>query len=512
VRAGLILGDQLGRDLPTLDTLDRGKDLVVMAELYEEATYVKHHKQKIALLFSGMRHFASELESDGWRVHYHKYDPKSPLKTFEDVLKEVSYEYRVDSWIVTECGEHRLQQQIDNWSSALDIDVCVLDDTRFICDKKEFAEWARGRKQLRMEYFYRQMRRKTGLLMEEDQPAGGEWNYDAENRKSLRDDVDIPERKGFDVDRIDAEVIKLVTENFADHPGHLDTDAEQFQWPRTRKQAQTALRFFINHCLADFGQYQDAMSHRQPFLFHSLLATSLNMGLLSPVEVCRAAEHAWQKGDVPINAAEGFIRQIIGWREYVRGLYWWLMPDYAKHNHFRNQRKLPACYWNGDTRMNCMAQSLKNTFDNAYAHHIQRLMVTGNFALLAGVEPTRICDWYLAVYADAYDWVELPNTLGMVMHADGGLMASKPYAASGSYINRMSDYCKHCHYSVKTAVDDDSCPFNSLYWHFIMRHDTLLRDNPRMSMIYRNLDKMSDDKKRALKKRGDFVLEHIDAL
>jgi len=312
----------------------------------------------------------------------------------------------------------------------------------------------------------------------------------------------------FERDDIDREVIELVEKNFADHPGSLD----EFHWATTRSQASTALGFFIQHCLSNFGDFQDAMVRGEKALFHSLLSPYLNCGLLTAKQVCDAAQRAWDEDRAPLNAVEGFIRQIIGWREYVRGIYWLHMPRYAKQNTLKNKRSLPRYYWDGDTKMACMADCFKNTFDHAYAHHIQRLMVTGNFALLTGIKPEEICDWYLAVYADAYDWVELPNTLGMVMHADGGYLGSKPYAASGNYIHKMSDYCSQCHYSVKTQVEEDSCPFNSLYWHFIDRHREDFKNNHRMGMIYRTLDKMKDDKKDRIIARADDLLNRLDEL
>jgi deoxyribodipyrimidine photolyase-related protein len=299
-----------------------------------------------------------------------------------------------------------------------------------------------------------------------------------------------------------------VAREFASHPGTLT----HFNWPTTREQALQALDSFINTRLRWYGDYQDAMQQSQHFMFHSLISTSLNCGLLTAVEVCQAAQQAWQDNKAPLNAVEGFIRQIIGWREFIRGIYWLTMPDYAAKNFLNNTRDLPDFYWTGETRMACMKACFKNTFDHAYAHHIQRLMVTGNFALLAGITPSQVCDWYLAVYADAYDWVELPNTLGMVMHADGGFLASKPYAASGSYIHKMSDYCRHCEYQVKTATDHNSCPFNSLYWDFVSRHADQFRKNPRMAMIYRSYERMSDDKKQALQARSAYVLEHLNEL
>lgn len=509
MRFGLILGDQLTHDLASLRVLDPKVDRLIMAEVRDEATYVKHHKQKIALLFSAMRHFAQELRDAGWQVDYYEYNSQGNFKSLLDVVAHYAKEYSAERLVLTQCGEYRLQNAMDReWSKALNIPVEVYGDDRFIATTKEFADWADGRKQLRMEYFYREMRRKTGYLMKDDEPEGGQWNYDADNRKKWDGKTPFPNPPTFERDDIDREVIKLVEENFDDHPGSL----EEFHWATTRAQASTALGFFIQHCLTNFGDFQDAMVRGEKALFHSLLSPYLNCGLLTAKQVCDAAQRAWDEDRAPLNAVEGFIRQIIGWREYVRGIYWLHMPRYAKQNTLKNKRSLPRYYWDGDTKMACMSDCFKNTFDHAYAHHIQRLMVTGNFALLTGIKPEEICDWYLAVYADAYDWVELPNTLGMVMHADGGYLGSKPYAASGNYIHKMSDYCSQCHYSVKTQVEEDSCPFNSLYWHFIDRHRDDFKNNHRMGMIYRTLDKMKDDKKDRIIARADDLLSRLDDL
>lgn len=509
MKLALVLGDQLSESLSSLQRLNKRTDWVVMAEVGVEARYVAHHQQKIALIFSAMRHFADSLRAAGWRVHYHPYNPDCPGQGLHDVLREFLAQHAADEVIITECGEYRLHQQMQaSWPEQLGIPVTLLPDTRFICSKTEFAGWAQGRKQLRMEYFYREMRRKTGLLMEGDQPVGGQWNFDSSNREPYRGDPLIPIRPMFVYDNIDKSVLDLVAAEFATHPGTLT----HFNWPTTRTQALQALDSFINTRLCWFGDFQDAMQQSQHFMFHSLISTSLNCGLLTALEACQAAEQAWRDNKAPLNAVEGFIRQIIGWREYVRGIYWLTMPTYAELNGLNNSRDLPAYYWTGNTRMACMKACFKNTFDHAYAHHIQRLMITGNFALITGITPKHICEWYLAVYADAYDWVELPNTLGMVMHADGGLLASKPYAASGSYIHKMSDYCRHCEYQVKTSTDQNSCPFNSLYWHFISRHADQFVKNPRMSMIYRSYERMSDDKKQALHTRSTYLLEHLDEL
>ena len=505
----LILGDQLSHHLSALEGADKDNDLVVMAEVHSEASYTNHHKKKLVFVFSAMRHFADALEEDGWRVHYQRYHPDNPAQSIEQVIAELAREYQPERVITTECGEWRLHEQISRWHKTLGIPVEIRPDTRFVCNIDEFARWAEGRKQLRMEFFYREMRKKTGLLMtSEGQPEGGQWNFDTDNRKKWAGKPPAPAPFREEPDAITTEVIELVNEYFSEHFGTTGN----FHYAVTAEQAQEALAHFVDFALPCFGDYQDAISDNEDWLFHSILSPYLNTGLLDPMEVCEEAVRAWHAGRAPLNAVEGFVRQIIGWREFVRGIYWLLMPGYARENRLGNSRELPWFYWTGDTKMRCMHKAINATARNAYAHHIQRLMITGNFALLAGVKPEAICDWYLAVYIDAFDWVELPNTLGMVMHADGGYLGSKPYAASGKYIQRMSDYCGDCPYKVSSAEEDNSCPFNSLYWHFIDRHREDFANNPRMTMMYRNWDKQKPERREALRARADWVLANIETL
>jgi deoxyribodipyrimidine photolyase-related protein len=364
-------------------------------------------------------------------------------------------------------------------------------DTRFLSTIDEFAGWAKGRKQLRMEYFYRDMRRKTGLLMEGAVPIGGQWNFDHDNRKTARADLFMPEPAHFQQDATTREVVALVKDRFANHFG----DAEPFWFAVTRSDAEAAFDHFVSVGLAQFGDYQDAMLTGQRFLYHSIVSMYLNCGLLDPLGMCRKVEAAFHADHVPLNAAEGYIRQVIGWREYVRGIYWLKMPEYAASNRLDHKAPLPEFYWTGETEMKCVREAVTQTKEEAYAHHIQRLMVTGNFALLAGVSPQALHEWYLAVYADAYEWVELPNTIGMSQFADGGLLASKPYAASGAYINRMSDYCGSCAYDVKQRTGPSACPFNALYWDFIRRNAVTIKTNPRMAQMVRTYDKFPDEEK-----------------
>ena len=404
--------------------------------------------------------------------------------------------------IATEPGEWRLINALRHCP----LKVRLLEDDRFIAAHAMFDQWAEGRKALRMEYFYREMRRKTGLLMEGDDPAGGQWNFDHDNRKPAPDAV-MHNPLWFEPDAVTKEVLDLVEERFPNNFGKL----RPFGFATDRAQAQKALAHFIDHALPCFGDYQDAMLDGNRFLYHSLLSAYMNIGFLDPLEVCQAIEKAYEKGDVPINAAEGFIRQIIGWREYVRGIYFREGPDYPDRNVLKHNRKLPWFYWSAETDMRCVAKAVEQTRDEAYAHHIQRLMVTGNFGLLAGVDPHALHEWYLSVYIDAFEWVEAPNTVGMSQFADGGIIASKPYVSSGNYINKMSDHCKPCAYSVAAKTGKNACPFNPLYWHFMDRHRDRFEGNPRMAQMYRTFDRMDADRRETVLREAQDFLDRMEA-
>ncbi|MFN3581013.1 MAG: cryptochrome/photolyase family protein [Pseudomonas sp.] len=503
----LLLGDQLSPDLSSLRGADPEQDRILLAEVMEEGRYVPHHPQKILFILSAMRHFAEELRAQGFAVDYIRLDDPHNTGTLKAELVRACQRLQPSAVLLCKPGEWRLLEVFSQLRDELP-ELQLLEDDRFFCSSPRFAAWASGRKQLRMELFYREMRKYTQLLMDPDGgPAGGAWNYDADNRKALPASVQIPPQPHFPADTITLEVQTLVAQRFADHYGTLDG----FDYPVTRVDAESLWQHFLALGMPSFGDYQDAMADNQPYLFHARIAAAMNIGLLDPRRVCLDVQAAWQAGDIPLNAAEGFIRQILGWREYVRGIYWMMMPDYAERNALGNQRDLPEFYWTGETRMNCMSQAIGQTLEHAYAHHIQRLMVTGNFALLAGIQPKQICDWYLAVYMDAFDWVELPNTLGMVMHADGGYLGSKPYCASGQYIKRMSNHCKSCAYKVTEQIGEKACPFNSLYWHFLMRHRDKLGANHRLAMVYRNLDRMPEAKQQALWGWGERLLARLDA-
>lgn len=501
----LILGDQLSPRIAALRDLDKQSDVVLLAEVADEATYVRHHKKKIAFVFAAMRAFAAKLRADGVTVRYVKLDDPENTNTLKGEAQRAINELGLSEVIVTEAGEHRLAADMATWEASFGVPVEIREDTRFICSHARFRDWAQGRKQLRMEYFYREMRSDTGILMNGDKPAGGRWNFDAENRKPAKADLFMPRPPRFEPDAETQSVLDLVETRFADHFG----DLTPFWFGVTHDAAERALEHFLKEALPNFGDYQDAMLKGEPFLYHSIISMYLNVGLLDARDICARAEQEYHKGRAPLNAVEGFIRQILGWREYVRGIYWLEGPEYVRRNALGATRNLPWFYWSAETDMACMAAALGQTKAEAYAHHIQRLMVTGNFALLAGIDPFQVHEWYLAVYADAYEWVEAPNTIGMSQFADGGLLASKPYAASGAYIDRMSDYCKGCAYDVKLKAGTKACPFNYLYWDFLARNRAVLGSNPRIAPMFKTLDRMSDERRAEIAHDSATFLESL---
>jgi deoxyribodipyrimidine photolyase-related protein len=425
------------------------------------------------------------------RVDYVKFGSPDNQSSFTEQVALAIEKYQPERILVTQAAEWRVAQIINGWEAHFCIPVDILPDDRFLCSPEKFKIWANGRNQLRMEYFYRDMRRLTGLLMDQDQPMGGRWNFDSDNRKPARNDMFMPHPMTFAPDAITQEVLALIETRFSNHFG----DLEPFWFAVTRRDAEVAFNAFVAEALPQFGDHQDAMLAGEPFLYHAVISHFLNCGLLDPLQVCRQAEAAYLAGKAPLNAVEGFIRQIIGWREYIRGLYWLKMPGYEQDNFFGHKNPLPDFYWTADTDMTCIRAAVQQTKEHAYAHHIQRLMVTGNFAMLAGIDPYLLHQWYLSVYADAYEWVELPNTIGMSQFADGGLLASKPYAASGAYINRMSNYCGSCRYDVKQRTGPQACPFNALYWDFIARHYDKVSQNPRMGQMCRTYDRFPPEEK-----------------
>jgi len=500
-----IFGDQLSADIASLKAGSRERDCVLMVEATAEANYAPYHKQKLTFVFSAMRHFAGELRSQGWEVRYLELDDP---KNSGDLIQEIEIAVRTsgaERVIFTEPGKWQLREALIEQGNGSDIPYDILEDDRFLCSHAEFTAWAQDRKQLRMEFFYREMRRKTGLLMDGDAPVGRQWNFDTENRKPLGTAAGLPTPIHFTPGTITREVTALVEQHFAENFGTLDS----FGFGVTAKQAEVALDHFAEHALPQFGDYQDAMLKDSRYVYHSVLSQYMNVGLLDPLAVCRRAEAAYQDGHAPLNAVEGFIRQIIGWREFVRGIYWRFMPAYLDMNHFEHTRPLPDFYWTAETDMACLKSAIEQTRDTAYAHHIQRLMITGNFAMLAGIDPHQVHEWYLAVYADAFEWVEAPNTLGMSQFADGGLMSSKPYAASGNYIKRMSDYCDDCRYKVAEKAGPEACPFNYLYWDFLSRHREKLEQNTRLRPIYRTWDRIKDKRGAEIRRDTERFLNSL---
>jgi deoxyribodipyrimidine photolyase-related protein len=470
-----------------------------MAEVMDEATYVAHHKQKFVLVFSAMRQFAERLRARGIAVRYVRLgDPNAASSLNGEVLRALA-EGAFSGVVITEPGEWRLAAAFDDLGLVAPVPVEVRPDTRFVCSRATFEAWAARRSELRMEFFYREMRRATGLLMDRDKPAGGRWNFDPENRKRPPKGLQPPRRAVVPPNAVTREAIREMATRFPDNFGTLDA----FGYATNAEEAAIVLADFLENGLPLFGDFQDFMRAGEPVMWHGHISAAMNIGLLDPLEVCRQAEAEWRAGRAPLNAVEGFIRQIVGWREFVRGVYWLEGPDYKAGNALGADRKLPGFYWSGETAMACVADVVATTRDHAYAHHIQRLMVTGQLAMLLGVHPDEINDWYMVVYADAYEWVELPNTQGMATFADGGIMASKPYAASGAYINRMSDYCAGCAYDVKDRLGERACPFNALYWDFLIRHGETLKSNPRMAMPYRGVAAMTEAERAAIQAKAE---------
>lgn len=500
----VVLGDQLDLDASGFDAR---LDAVWMAEVQEESTHVWSSKPRIALFLSAMRHFALALQAAGRSLHYTRLDAPTNAGTLAAQLQADIGRLRPARLVMTAPGDWRVLQAIKSVAEASGLPLDIREDRHFFCSVREFAAHAKGRKSLRMEYFYREQRRRHRVLMQgndqDAEPIGGQWNFDAENREAFGADGPgaVPPRARFEPDAVTREVLELVRTRFADHPGKLDS----FAWPVTREQALQSLHSFIEQRLPCFGRYQDAMWPGDPWLHHSHLSAALNLKLLNPREVVAAAEAAYHQGLAPLASVEGFIRQILGWREYVRGVYWTQMPRYLERNALQARHDLPAWYWTGATDMACLRDALAQTLTHGYASHIQRLMVTGLYALMLGVEPRQVHAWYLAVYVDAVEWVELPNTLGMSQYADDGVMGSKPYIATGRYIQRMSPHCKGCRYDPEQRAGANACPFTTLYWDFLMRHDTELAGNARMALQVKNVARLTDAQRREIRERASAI-------
>ena len=508
----LILGDQLNSNHSWYRNVDNGV-LYVIAELHQEASYVKHHIQKIAAFFAAMENFASALQSAGHQVSYLTLDDSKKYTDLCDLISQLCQQHGIKNFDYQQPDEYRLAQQLQNLSLP-SVEISCCDTEHFLLPKEEISEYIKPDKHNRMESFYRKMRVRFNLLMDSDQPRGGRWNFDGENRQKLKptDIAALPEPLLFA-----NPVSKILQRIKAHNIATIGTATESLLWPVNRQQSLQLVQFFCDYCLPNFGRFQDAMTaqtDKRWSLYHSRISFALNSKMLHPMQVVEAALKRFEEKNSPVDIAqvEGFIRQIIGWREYVRAVYWCNMPGYAKRNALGAENDLPEYFWTGKTKMSCMKQAIDQSLEYSYAHHIQRLMVTGNFAMLAGIDPDQMDNWYLGIYIDAIEWVEMPNTRGMSQFADGGLIATKPYAASGSYINKMGDYCKDCHYSVKERFTENACPFNSLYWHFMQRHGDKFARNPRTAMAYRSWDKMDTEVKKSLLLRAEYCLANIESL
>ena len=499
----IVLGDQLDIDAAAFDGFDVSTDAVWMVEASEESTHVWSSKPRTAMFLAAMRHFALDLQAANRPLHYMRLDAPNNLASLGAQLQADILRLQPARLVMTAPGDWRVLQSIKQVAASNDLPLDIREDRHFFSSITEFLAHAKNRKSLRMEYFYREQRKRHNILMQGAEPAGGQWNFDADNREAFGSNGPgaVPPRPVFEPDAITREVMALVEARFPEHPGRLDS----FAWPVTRDQAIQALQAFIQERLPQFGRYQDAMWPGNPWLYHAHLSAALNLKLLDPREVVAAAEMAYHDGHAALAGVEGFIRQILGWREYVRGIYWTQMPQYLERNALNAQEDLPAWYWSGDTDMACMRDALAQSLAHGYANHIQRLMVTGLFALMLGVQPKQVHAWYLAIYVDAVEWVELPNTLGMSQYADGGVMGSKPYVATGKYIQRMSPHCKGCRYNPAQRSGDDACPFTTLYWNFLMRHETALSRNPRMALQLKNVARLSEMEKQAVNERAAAI-------
>ncbi|MBL0926574.1 MAG: cryptochrome/photolyase family protein [Phycisphaerales bacterium] len=498
----LVLGDQLNHGASWLGRMDRRRDHVVMMEVAEESRHVPSHRQRTVLFLSAMRHFAAELEAMGCRVWYARLEDPQNTRSFPGEVARAAAELRPERIVVTEPGEHRVAAMVPRWERDAGCPVQVMPDEHFLTSREQFAEWAAGRKELTMEYFYRAQRRRLGVLVQPDgEPVGGVWNLDKENREAFGEAPKVRPPRAFPADATTGEVIAAVERHLPGLYGRVS--AESWRWPVTRAQALEALDDFVRFRLSRFGPFEDAMWTGEPFLYHSVLSPLLNLKLLDPRECVDAAVRAFESGRAPLQSVEGFVRQIIGWREFVRGVYFHEGPGYGDRNYLGHTGRLPAWYWDGNTDMNCLRQCLGQVVEHGYSHHIPRLMVMGNFALIAGVNPRQVSDWFLGMYVDGVDWATLPNALGMSQHADarpgpargsgeGGrpVVGTKPYAASANYIGKMSDYCRGCRYDPASRTGERACPFNTFYWDFLIRHRERLRKNTRMAMILKNVDRL----------------------
>jgi deoxyribodipyrimidine photolyase-related protein len=505
----LILGDQLNENHDWFKQPDKNVTYVLM-EMRQETDYVTHHIQKLAAFFAAMRAFAERLRELGHRVVYLTLDDSKNRQTIAGNIEYLLRQKKITRFEYLLPDEHRLDLELRETVENLAVTWRAEDTQHFLTGRQTLADFFAGKKRYLMESFYRWMRKRHDVLMDKGKPYGGQWNYDQKNRRAYDHKAPIPEPLFFDNDVSD--IVKIIRQKKVSTIGEIQAD--QLLWPTTRAQSLVLLKRFVDDFLPAFGTYQDAMTVGNWYLFHSRLSFSINTKMLHPLEVIEAAVKAWEKkaSRIKIQQIEGFVRQVLGWREYMRGIYWALMPDLAAMNYFDHQAALPEFYWTGETRMNCLRCAIGQSLKHAYAHHIQRLMVTGNFALLAGVDPAAVDEWYLGIYIDAIQWVELPNTRAMSQFADGGQVATKPYISSAKYIHSMSDYCDSCHYNWKQRHGDMACPFNSLYWNFFEAHRPLLQKNPRVGMMYRVWDRMDSREKKQVLKQADACLKNLNRL
>ncbi|MBE15546.1 MAG: cryptochrome/photolyase family protein [Cytophagaceae bacterium] len=502
----LILGDQLNFK-HSWYTSSNENVIYFMAEMRQETDYTKHHIQKVVAFFQSMRNFKQWLEERGKRVVYYTLDDKKNQQDLTKNLQQLFDTHEIDHFEYQLPDEYRLDEQLTSFCANLKISSKTYDTEHFLTSRTDLASFYEGKKQYTMEYFYRHMRKKYDIMIiNDDHPEGGQWNFDKSNRKKWKEEIDIPHERGFRKDV--SKLVTLIQDHGVVTMGSIEPD--NFNWPTSRQDSLSVLNYFCEHLLVHFGDFQDAMHTDQHYLFHSRLSFALNSKMLHPKEVVNTVIEYWRahEDEIDISQVEGFVRQIIGWREYMRGIYWKEMPSYRRANRLDNQNDLPEFYWTAKTKMNCMHHAIKQSLDSAYAHHIQRLMITGNYALLTMTHPDQVCEWYLGVYIDAIEWVEITNTRGMSQFADGGIVATKPYVSSGSYINKMSNYCKGCHYKVSKKTEDDACPFNALYWNFLDEKQTFFEDNQRMNMMMSLLHKMDKDKLNALKERANNIIKH----
>ncbi len=504
----LILGDQLNQQHSWFQD-DDAQVFYFMAEMRQETDYVVHHIQKVIAFFESMHNFGDWLKSRGHNLIYYKLEDRNNTQNLVENIQNLIEEHKIEKFEYQLPDEYRLNKQLNEFCKSTSVKSESFETEHFLAKRLDLKDFYEGKKEMTMEYFYRFMRKKYNIMMgNETKPEGGKWNYDKSNRKKWNGKPEIPDERGFR---------KNVTETFhriktAEIKTMGFVDAKKFNWPTSREDSLSVLNYFCKNLLKHFGDFQDAMHTNEDYLYHSRLSFAMNSKMLSPLEVIETVISYWHENnnEIDISQVEGFVRQILGWREYMRGVYWKEMPDYENLNELKNYNKLPEFYWTANTKMNCLKTSISQSLENAYAHHIQRLMVTGNFALLTQCNPNEVDAWYLGIYIDAIEWVEITNTRGMSQFADGGKVATKPYISSGNYINKLSNYCKDCHYKVSKKTTDDACPFNSLYWNFLDEKKEYFKDNHRMTMMMSLLEKMPTSKLNELKNRAQHIIDNVN--